>query len=170
VPRHCAHRLNPLQSADRAHESRQHDVLVQLSQSMATVAAALAEGPAPAAPSPHHPRPFDSDDAQRICELEQEVETLKSSLASHALLGSLRASVGCEATGAQQFSGASVLPELQVHGCAPVLSGGLNYCLHSLTVICAHFPRPLPQHMLVFKSAFDAAVAEVQAQADKAVR
>ena len=89
---------------------------------MATVAAALAEGPAPAAPSLHQPRSFDSDDAQRICELEQEVETLKSSLASHALLGSLRASIGCDAAGAQQFSGASVLPELQVHACTSALS------------------------------------------------
>jgi hypothetical protein len=30
--------------------------------------------------------------------------------------------------------------------------------------------RRLPQHVLVFKNAFDAAVSEVQAEADKAIR
>ena len=112
------------QSADRAHDSRQHELLSQLSHSIASISTSLAD--ATALPS----LPLSSpaiDVSQRVCELESEVATLKASLASQSLLGSLRTSIGTPQAVAAQLSESGALPELQV--CSHIVAPRGLLCL-----------------------------------------
>ena len=122
IPRHIIVALpHTPQSADRAHDSRQQELLSQLSHCFAALASELQRS----SPPPVYHLPLSQGqgqgqwlaplDLQRMCELEQEVEQLKLSIASQALLSSLRASVGGTAdTSAAAPPCASDLPQLQV--------------------------------------------------------
>ena len=103
------------QAADRAHDSRQHELLSQLLHSITSISTSLSDATAAAAPPLHqHPPPV-MDVSQRTCELEQEVAALKASLASQSLLTSLKNSIGCHNSSSPAHSSeANALPELQV--------------------------------------------------------
>ncbi len=103
------------QAADRAHDSRQHELLSQLLHSITSVSTSLSDATAAAAPPLHqHPPPV-MDVSQRTCELEQEVSALKASLASQSLLTSLKNSIGGHNSSSLAHSSeANAPPELQV--------------------------------------------------------
>jgi hypothetical protein len=110
------------QSADSAHTSRQHDLLSQLSKSIAAVAASLADTPACSLQNPQQSPAAIVDDSPRVRELEQEVETLRSSLSSRELLGSAAACIGRRASSDVPPSFTNHLPEQQVRICDVVCS------------------------------------------------
>ena len=118
MPHHVFPVVHPPQSADRAHDSRQHELLSQLSHSFTAIASSLSD--VQLASCAHAPPPPPSPplrDMQRVCELEQEVEQLKSAIASQALLSSLTNSIGSTAAS----SAGSDIPQMQV--CSIVWGG-----------------------------------------------
>jgi hypothetical protein len=66
---------------------------------------------------------------QRICELEVEVETLRSSLAAQQLLGDLRTSIGGSASSHSQMVEGNLAPEIQVS--ARLAAPRIECCVHA---------------------------------------